>query len=98
MKAIALLTMVLMFAGISLSQTKDNITDLNEKVIPINTLERNALKLINENCPVENLKVNEEVTFVIFNNVLIGFCCEGCDEVFLKNPKTFKEKLNRKDI
>ncbi|KAB2853024.1 MAG: hypothetical protein F9K42_01195 [Ignavibacterium sp.] len=97
MKVIALSIMALLFASLNTAQTKENPLDNDEKIISVNTLERNALKPINENCPVENLKVNEEVPFIIFNNVLIGFCCEGCDEAFLKNPKAYEDKINRKD-
>lgn len=93
MKVITLSIISLMFASLSIAQTKENFLDIGEKVIPVNILERNVLKPINENCPVENLKVNEEAPFVIFNNVLIGFCCEGCDEAFLKNPKVYEDKL-----
>ncbi len=88
---------VLLFVITGSSQTRQNLIDLSDDVIQVNTLERNSLQPGNKFCPVKGQEINKKLTQVIYNNKIIAFCCPGCDEAFLKNLKMYDNKLKRKD-
>jgi YHS domain-containing protein len=48
----------------------------------------------NKVCPVEGDKVESGSPAFEYNGKLIGFCCEGCDSKFKKNPETYLKNLN----
>jgi len=96
-QTLALILILIVITGLTFSQQNSIGFVSDEKVIEVNPLERRITEPINEFCPVENKKINSVITQLIYNNVVIGFCCEGCDEAFLKNPKVYEEKLKRKD-
>jgi len=73
---------------------KDKIKDVT---VEINLTQRNISKPINKICPVKDEIVNDNAPAVIYKNKIIGFCCPGCDDVFLKNPEIYEAKLNLKD-
>lgn len=70
---------------------------LKDDVIAINVTQRNISNPINKICPVKDLPVKAKVQEIIYENMIIGFCCKGCDEVFLNNPKFYENKLKLKN-
>ncbi len=86
----------LIIAGTSLPQNEPMFLN-NEKIVEVNMKERNPLTPINEVCPIEGKKIDHKIPYLIFGNKIIGFCCPGCDNAFLKNPKLYEEKLNKKE-
>lgn len=95
---LALISIFIIATGLTFSQQNKTEVFSDEKVIKVNPLEKKITEPINEFCPVENEKINSMITQLIYNNVVIGFCCEGCDEAFLKNPEAYEDKLKRKDV
>lgn len=94
---LALLAIFMVVTSLTFSQQNNTTVFSDEKVVEVNFFERKITQPVNEICPVEGKEINLKLTQVIYNNEVIGFCCEGCDEAFLKNPKAYLEKLNRKD-
>lgn len=47
----------------------------------------------NEICPVMGNPVDPEV-YVDYQGRRIGFCCPGCDAVFLEDPETYLKKVD----
>lgn len=47
----------------------------------------------NEICPVMGNEVDPTV-FVDYEGRRIGFCCPGCDELFLKDPAKYLKKVD----
>ena len=47
----------------------------------------------NEICPVMGNAVDPEV-YVDYRGRRIGFCCPGCDDVFLEDPETYLKKVD----
>ncbi len=47
----------------------------------------------NEICPVMGNPVDPEV-YVDYKERRIGFCCPGCDDVFLEDPETYLKKVD----
>ena len=93
---LALISIFILASGLAFPQQNNTEVFSDEKVIEVNPLDRKITEPKNDFCPVENEKINSMVTQIIYNNVAIGFCCEGCDEAFLKNPEAYKDKLKQK--
>ncbi|GIK61870.1 MAG: hypothetical protein HND40_06780 [Ignavibacteriota bacterium] len=94
---LALISILIVAAGLTFSQQNNTEVFSDEKVIEVNPLDRKITEPKNELCPVEGEEINSTITQLIYNNKIIGFCCEVCDEAFLKNPKAYEDKLNGKD-
>ena len=45
-----------------------------------------------KNCPVMGGKINKNI-FVEYKGKKVYFCCEGCDDMFNKNPEKYLSKL-----
>ena len=95
MKKIFLATAItLIIAGTSLPQNEPVLLN-NEKIVELNMKERNPLKPINEVCPIEGKKIDHKIPFLIFDNKIIGFCCNACIEVFNNDPQAYFKKFER---
>lgn len=95
MKKILLSAVVtLMIAGTSFSQNERMVLN-NENLVEANLKNRNALKPINEVCPIEGKKIDYKIPFLIFDNKIIGFCCNACIAVFNNDPQAHLKKFKR---
>lgn len=97
MKLMAALITFLIISGVSYSQQNKVEINTGQKIVEVNTMDRKISEPVNNICPIEGKEINKELSQLIYNNKIIGFCCPGCDEVFLKNPKLYESKLNRKN-
>ena len=50
-------------------------------------------EIAQEKCPVMGLPINEDVC-VDYKGRRIYFCCDGCDDKFMKNPEKYLAKLD----
>jgi hypothetical protein len=82
----------LMIAGTSLPQNERMVLN-SENFVEVNLKNRNSLKPINEVCPIEGKKIDYKIPFLIFNNKIIGFCCNACIEVFNIDPQAHLKKF-----
>lgn len=82
---------------ISFSQQINDEGNPDRKIIEVKTLERKITKPVNSFCPVEGKAVDANLPQLMYKDEIIGFCCEGCDEVFIKNPEFYQNKLIRKE-
>jgi YHS domain-containing protein len=48
----------------------------------------------NKVCPVMGKKINPKVGTVTYKGKAYGFCCEGCDAKFAKDPAKYEKNLN----
>ncbi len=48
----------------------------------------------NKFCPIRGGKVSAEAPTVEYKGKVIGFCCPGCDENFMKDPDKFVKNLS----
>ncbi|HSD64125.1 MAG TPA: YHS domain-containing protein [Ignavibacteriaceae bacterium] len=48
----------------------------------------------NELCPVRGEKIDTEASKVSYNNKVYGFCCNGCDSKFMKDPEKYSKNLS----
>jgi YHS domain-containing protein len=48
----------------------------------------------NEVCPVMGNEVDPEANTVEYEGKLYGFCCDGCDAKFRKDPKKYSSNLS----
>jgi len=48
----------------------------------------------NKNCPVSGMQVGsmEPGAGIVYNNTLVGLCCNGCRTKFLSDPETYLKK------
>jgi len=97
MKLLSVVIWLLISAGFTFSQQNKDEKNVNKKIVEVKTLERKVTEPVNGICPVEGKEIDSEITQLIYNNKIIGFCCEGCDEVFLRNPEAYKDKLIQKE-
>ncbi len=51
-------------------------------------------KIWNKYCPVGKEKVAPSVKTAMYKDKIIGFCCSGCKEKFLKNPEKYLGNLS----
>jgi YHS domain-containing protein len=51
-------------------------------------------EIFNAVCPILGGKVSPKVKPVEYKGKLIGFCCPGCDEDFLRNPELYMKNLS----
>ena len=92
------LAIVISFIPFLAAQNNDSQQkELKDKTLEINVTERNIARPTNKICPVKDSPVKDNVPAIIYNNKIIGFCCKGCDDIFLNNPKLYEDKLKRKD-
>jgi len=70
--------------------TKESHTDVNMEM----KSETAEGQIWNKVCPVEGKLVNSDSSTFEFNGKVFGFCCEGCDSKFQKDPETFLKNLN----
>ena len=50
--------------------------------------------LANSTCPVRGTPVPKgSKSFLVYNGLLVRFCCSGCDETFLEDPRGYLAKL-----
>ncbi len=47
----------------------------------------------NKTCPVMGGEVDDESFFIIYNGLLVRFCCPGCDGEFLERPLELLKEL-----
>lgn len=92
------LAIVISFIPLLVAQSNtDKQKESIDKNQVINVTERNITKPFNAICPVKDLPVKANVPEMIYKDKIIGFCCKGCDEVFINNPNYYEEKLKLKD-
>lgn len=48
----------------------------------------------NKYCPVSGGVVAKESVIVAYKGKKIGFCCPGCDKIFLKDPEKYLKNLS----
>jgi YHS domain-containing protein len=48
----------------------------------------------NERCPVMGGKIDKEANTVEYDGKTYGFCCNGCDKKFQKDPGKFSSNLS----
>jgi len=84
----------LIIAGTSFPQNEPMFLN-NEIIVEVNMKERNPLKPINEVCPIEGKKIDHKIPLLIFDNKIIGFCCNACIEVFNNDPQAYFKKFER---
>lgn len=51
-------------------------------------------KIFNIYCPVTGGPVNQTLKTVSYKGKTIGFCCPGCDKIFLSDPEKFLKNLS----
>lgn len=93
MKIILFVMILLIMSGINYSQQNFVEIENDQNIIKVNPLNRRISRPVNNVCPVQGKEVNLEITQLIYNNVIIGFCCPGCDKEFIKKPEAYKNKL-----
>lgn len=101
MKLKYIIIYLILVSGTMLAQSDKNKihtsdSDLSEMVIPLNPLQRNISQPINKICPVEGKQVDSSLAALIYRGEMIGFCCDGCDDKFIKNYEHYKNKLSTK--
>jgi YHS domain-containing protein len=52
------------------------------------------LEAWNAVCPVKGNKVDPEAHKVEYNGKIYGFCCNGCDTKFIKDPDKYSKNLS----
>jgi len=52
----------------------------------------------NKVCPVKGNEVDPEVATVKYNGKHYGFCCQGCDSKFTKEPEKYSKNLNEDEL
>jgi YHS domain-containing protein len=48
----------------------------------------------NEVCPILGNKINKKVKTISYDGKVYGFCCEGCDSKFEKEPLKYYKNLS----
>ena len=48
----------------------------------------------NELCPIKGNKIDPEANKVEYQGKIYGFCCNGCDGKFLKDPEKYSKNLS----
>lgn len=74
----------------SVETSKDSIQTSEFKAIEVDS----KLEAWNEVCPVRGDKIDPEANKVSYNDKIYGFCCNGCDAKFLKDPDKFSKNLS----
>lgn len=90
---------VLLFAFMACSQTEEHDADEAEHVghemtDAAETASHDAVKAWNKYCPVAGEEIDPEVRTVMHDGKAYGFCCEGCDSKFEKEPAKYVKNLN----
>jgi YHS domain-containing protein len=52
------------------------------------------VKIWNKYCPIRGGEVDPETPTVEYKGKVIGFCCPGCDEKFVKDPEKYLKNLS----
>ena len=65
-------------------------------VIPVMTVKKvdSKLEAWNAVCPVRGEEIDPEANKVEYNGKIYGFCCNGCDSKFSKNPDKYSVNLS----
>jgi YHS domain-containing protein len=60
----------------------------------IEVVSENELTIWNERCPIMGGKIDPEANTVEYDGKLYGFCCNGCDKKFSKDPVKYSANLS----
>jgi YHS domain-containing protein len=96
-KIFLIAAITLLIASTSLPQSTPKSFD-NNKIVEVNFMERRSSKPVNEICPVEGKKIDNELPYLIFDYKIYGFCCKSCIEVFNNNPKYYLNNSGKNSI
>ncbi len=58
--------------------------------------ELNIAEIWNVHCPIMKEDINPTARTVMYKGKRIGFCCDGCDVKFMKDPEKYMSLLNEK--
>jgi YHS domain-containing protein len=73
----------------------ENKSAVNEEAVQLTAREvDSSLVAWNEVCPVKGNKIDPEANKVEYKGKIYGFCCNGCDSKFLKNPEKYSINLS----
>ena len=62
--------------------------DTNAKLVD------NKTKAWNSLCPVRGGEIDPEANKVEYNGKVYGFCCNGCDSKFMKDPEKYSKNIS----
>ncbi|MFH0733141.1 MAG: YHS domain-containing protein [bacterium] len=65
----------------------------DKEVMPKETTTKQAA-IFNTVCPVKGESVNTKASTYTYNGKVYGFCCNGCDETFKKDPSKYSKNLS----
>jgi YHS domain-containing protein len=90
---------LLLAAFVACSQTEKQDADKAEHAghemgETAETASHDAVKPWNKYCPVAGGEVDPQVRTVMYEGKAYGFCCEGCDSKFEKEPAKYAKNLN----
>lgn len=73
----------------SMSESKDSVQISELKAVEVDS----KLEAWNAVCPVKGELIDPEAHKVSFNDKVYGFCCNGCDKKFMKDPEKYSKNL-----
>lgn len=53
------------------------------------------VKVVNTKCPVMGGDVNPKVKTVTYKGKVYGFCCDGCPDLFKKDPEKYLKNMKK---
>jgi YHS domain-containing protein len=51
--------------------------------------------IFNAHCPISGEPVNPKANTIEFEGKVFGFCCNGCDVKFKKNPSKYAARISK---
>lgn len=69
---------------------KDSVQTSDLKAIEVDS----KLEAWNAVCPVRGETIDPEAKKVSYNDKIYGFCCNGCDKKFMKDPEKYSKNLS----
>lgn len=69
--------------------------EISHKQTSFSVEKKATSKTFNKYCPVTGGIVNTSLPTVIYKGKKIGFCCAGCDKVFLGDPEKYLKNLSK---
>jgi YHS domain-containing protein len=72
----------------SMMKEKMGMGEMKAKEVDVKMVAWNAV------CPVRGEKIDPEANKVEYNGKVYGFCCNGCDSKFIKDPEKYSKNLS----
>jgi YHS domain-containing protein len=72
----------------TMDSTKSETSELTAKEVDSKLVAWNAV------CPVRGEEIDPEANKIEYSGKVYGFCCNGCDTKFMKDPEKFSKNLS----